>query len=249
MKSIRSPEPIIGIWQHMPVPMISRYLAMMGWDWVVLDMQHSPPQFETAYECFRILSSGGVMPIVRTSIGTPAEVERALDLGARGVVVPMVNSVAEAEAMAHSAKYPPLGRRSMGSDNPWHYGDDYFERANEETLLLVQVEHINAVNVVEQTMALPGVDGCFIGPTDLALSMGLARSGFEGHPEHRAAVARTLAACKKHGKLACTNTYNMAEARQRLAEGFGCITLKSEADLFMAAGRSLLGELRGLVGG
>ncbi len=223
--------------------MVSRYLALMGWDWVVVDMQHSAPNTETAYECLHTLRSAGVKPLLRTSVGVPSEVERALDLGAAGVVVPMVNSLAEARAVAAHAKYPPLGRRSFGSDMAWHAGNDYFERANRETLLLVQIEHIDAVAEVEAMMALAEVDGCFIGPTDLALSMGLPRDGFEQHPDHRAAIARTLAACQQNGKLACVNTYSMADAEDKIAQGFDCITFRSEADLLMSAGSSLLAQL------
>jgi 4-hydroxy-2-oxoheptanedioate aldolase len=239
-------RPVIGIWQHFPLPMISRYLGLMGWDWVILDMQHSAATTETAYECMHTLRLTGAMPLVRTSIGVPSEVQRSLDLGARGVVVPMVNTVEDARAAAAAAKYPPLGCRSFGSDAAWHHGEDYFERANDETLLLVQVEHIDSVNAVEQIMAVPGVDGCFIGPTDLALSMGLARSDYESHADHRAAIHRTLAACHAHGKLACSNTYSMADAQAKIAQGFDCITFKSEADWFMSAGTSLLAELRNL---
>ncbi len=235
---------IVGIWQQFPLPMVSRFLGQMGWDWVILDMQHGCPNTETAYECMHTLRTAGVVPILRVSVGVPSEVQRALDLGARGVVVPMVNSLAEAQAVARAAKYPPLGCRSMGGDAAWHYGEDYPDRANRETLLLVQVEHIDAVNQVEAIMALPGVDGCFIGPTDLALSMGLPRTDYEHHSDHRAAMARTLAACHAHGKLACVNTYSMSDVQDKIAAGYDCITFKSEADFFLNAGRDLLSQLR-----
>ncbi len=235
---------ILGIWQQFPLPMISRLLGLMGWDWVILDMQHGSPNTESAYECMHTLHAAGARPLLRTSVDVPSEVQRALDLGALGVVVPMVNSLDAAQAMAQAAKYPPLGCRSVGSDVTWHYGDDYYERANQETLLLVQIEHIDAVNQVEQIMAVPGVDGCFIGPTDLALSMGLPRTGYEADPEHLAAIARTLAASHSHGKLACCNTYSMNDAEAKIAAGFDCITFKSEADLFVSAGTSLLADLR-----
>jgi 4-hydroxy-2-oxoheptanedioate aldolase len=237
-------KPIVGIWQQFPLPMVSRLLGRMGWDWVILDMQHGSPNTETAYECLHVLHDAGTRPIARTSIGAPAEVQRALDLGALGVVVPMVNSAAEAQALARAAKYPPLGDRSFGGDLAWHYGDDYYERANAETLLLVQVEHVDSVRQVEAILATPGVDGCFIGPTDLALSMGLSRHDYEHHPEHRAAIARTLDACRAHGKLACSNTYSLADVESKLALGFDCITFKSEADLFMSSAAALLAQLR-----
>ena len=108
---------IIGIWQQIPLPMISRFLASMGWEWIILDMQHGCMNPETAYECIQTIRAHGGCPLVRTSIGAPAEVQRALDLGAGGVVVPMVNSAAEARIMAEAAKYPPRGARSVGGDN------------------------------------------------------------------------------------------------------------------------------------
>jgi len=236
--------PILGIWQHLPLPMISRYLGLMGWEWVILDMQHSPANSETAYECMHVLRTAGAKPLLRIGVGQPSEIEPALDLGAMGVVVPMVNSAAEAARAAQAAKYPPLGRRSMGSDATWHHGSGFPERANEETLLLVQIEHVDAVREVEAIMATPGVDGCFLGPTDLALSLGLPRTGFEKDQKHQAAIARTLQACKAAGKLACSNTYSLAEAADKLAQGFDAITFMSEADLLMSAGRNLLTDLR-----
>jgi 4-hydroxy-2-oxoheptanedioate aldolase len=235
---------ILGIWQQFPSPMVSRLLGQMGWEWVILDMQHGSMSFETAYECVHTLRTAGATPLVRVSVGAPAEVQRALDVGARGVVVPMVNSLAEAREVALAAKYPPLGCRSLGGDAAWHYGEDYPERANASTLLIVQVEHIDSVNEVEQIMHLPGVDGCFIGPTDLALSMGLPRKQYDQIPEHRAAMARTLAACRASQKLACVNTYSMSDAQEKIDEGFDCITFKSEAELFVNAGNGLLAELR-----
>lgn len=245
----RTDPVIVGIWQQIPLPMVSRLLGRMGWDWVILDMQHGCPNTETAYECMHTLFDAGTKPLLRTSVGAPSQVSRALDLGARGVIVPMVNSAAEARAVAQAAKYPPLGCRSVGSDMGLLYGDDYFERANEETLLLVQVEHIDAVNDVERVMATPGVDGCFIGPTDLALSMGLSRTDYEHDADHRAAIARTLAACHDHGKLACCNTYSMSDADSKITLGFDCITFKSDAELFTSAGESLLAQLRERTGG
>lgn len=244
MSTTRAKPAILGIWQQFPLPMISRLLGQLGWDWVILDMQHGCLNTETAYECIHVLRAAGCVPLVRTSIGATSEVQRALDLGARGVVVPMVNSPAEAHAMAAAAKFPPLGARSVGGDPSWHYGNDYYERANDETMLLVQVEHVDAVNKVELIMATPGVDGCFIGPTDLALSMGLPRVGYENDRGHRAAIARTLAACHTHGKLACCNTYSLDDFAAKRAAGFDCLTFKSEADLFHAAAGNLLGELR-----
>jgi 2-keto-3-deoxy-L-rhamnonate aldolase RhmA len=227
--------------------MVSRHLALMEWDWVILDMQHCSMGWETAYECIHTLRLGGVAPIVRVGIGNPFEVQRALDLGASGVIVPMVNSPAEAKAMADAAKYPPLGTRSVGGDAAYHYGPDYVDRANADTLLLVQVEHIDAVRSIDEILALPGLDGVFLGPTDLALSMGLSHRGYDADPNHRAAIQRTLDTGRARGKIVGVNTYSPEDAASKLAQGFRCVTMMSDLDLFARSGRALVGQLRGLV--
>ncbi|MBV8819961.1 MAG: hypothetical protein JO022_16475 [Acidobacteriaceae bacterium] len=235
---------IVGIWQQIPSPMISRFLAQMGWDWIILEMQHGCFNWETAYECIHVISAGGSRPLVRVSIGQTAEVQKALDLGAGGVIVPMVNSLEESRRMAAAAKYPPLGERSMGGDSHYLYGSDYAEKADRSTLLLVQIEHIQAVENAAAILGVAGVDGCFLGPTDLALSMGLPRTGFAHHPEHRRAVQQTLDACRSLNKLACTNSYDLDEARTKIAQGYQCVTVRSDADLFYDSAGSLLGSIR-----
>ncbi len=242
-------RPVVGIWQQFPIPMLSRHLAQMGWDWIILDLQHGAMSPETAYECIHTIRTGGSKPLVRVPIGGYSEIERFLDLGAQGIVLPMVQSPDEARKAANAAKYPPLGGRSKGGDAQYHYGEDYPDRANQETLLLVQIEHIKAVNAVEEIMSIEGVDGCFVGPTDLALSMGLPRTGFENDPSHRAAIQRTLDACRALGKIPACNTYSLEEAREKARQGYKCITMESDVDLFVGAARGLLAGLRNQVQG
>lgn len=236
----------IGIWQSIPQPMISRYLGQMGWDWIILDLQHGAMNWETAYECIHAIRTTGARPLVRTSIGNPGEVEKALDLGAGGVVVPMVNSLATATAVARAAKYPPVGDRSLGGDNFLHYGADYCERANEETLLLVQMEHIDAVNQCAEIMALPGVDGCFVGPVDLAISLGLSRhrETYEQHPDFQAALQKIIATTLAAGKMPCCNTYSPEDFAAQKTAGFQSITMKSDLDLLLDRGTNLLAALK-----
>jgi 4-hydroxy-2-oxoheptanedioate aldolase len=235
---------ILGLWQQFPIPMVSRYLAQMGWDCVILDMQHGCFSYETAYECIHTIRVAGIQPWVRVSIGSPSEVQKMLDLGAQGIVVPMVNSLNDAQELAQAAKYPPLGSRSLGGDFRYTYGHHYPDEANTATRLLVQVEHIRSVEVVEEIMGVDGVDGCLVGPSDMALSMGLPWIGFENDPRHRSAIQRTVDACAAFKKLACCNCYSMREAEERANQGFQCITLESDVDHFMATTRRLLAELR-----
>jgi 4-hydroxy-2-oxoheptanedioate aldolase len=118
---------ILGLWQQFPMPMVSRCLANMGWDCVILDMQHGCFNLETAYDCIHNIRTAGAQPWVRISIGSPNEVQKMLDLGARAIVVPMVNSLKEAQELVQAAKYPPLGNRSLGGDFLYSYGSHYPE--------------------------------------------------------------------------------------------------------------------------
>ena len=238
----------IGIWQSIPQPMISRYLGQMGWDWIILDLQHGAMNWETAYDCIHAIRTTGARPLVRTPIGAPGDVEKALDLGAGGVVVPMVNSLQIARTVAAAAKYPPVGVRSLGGDNFLHYGADYFEKANEDTLLLVQMEHIDGVDACADIMALAGVDGCFVGPVDLAISLGLSRhrGEYEKEPAQKAALKKVIDTTLAAGKLACCNTYSPEDFVAQKAAGFQAITLKSDLDLLLERGDALLAELKEL---
>jgi 4-hydroxy-2-oxoheptanedioate aldolase len=236
--------PVLGLWQQIPTPMLSRFLAQLGWDWIILDGQHGSFNYETIYECVHTIRAAGTTPLVRITIANCSELERMLDLGALGLVVPMVNSREEAERLAQAAKYPPLGSRSLGGDVRLHYGEDYPERANRETLLLVQIEHVKAVEAAEAMLSLPGVDGCFVGPTDLAISMGISRFKYEENPSYRQAIKHTLEVCRRHNKLACCNAYSLSDFADKRSLGFQCITLKSDVDLVWGAGKKLLADLR-----
>lgn len=235
---------MLGLFQQMPSPAVSRYLGQQGWKWVVLDMQHGPMNYETAYECIHTLRILGAKPYVRVSVDLPSEIQKVLDFGAAGIVVPVVNSREQAQAAAYAAKYPPLGGRSKGGDLAYHYGDDYTELANRETKLLVQIEHIDAVRAVEQILAVDGVDGCFMGQVDLALSMGLGHKNFKDNEQHRQGIQHSVDVCNKLGKFACYNAFSVAEARERVQQGFRGITLLSDVDWLLGATGPLLAELK-----
>jgi 4-hydroxy-2-oxoheptanedioate aldolase len=234
----------LGIFQNFPTPMMSRYLAQLGWQWIIIDMQHGTFNWETAYECIHVIRAAGARPFVRVSVEGFSEINRALDLGAGGVIVPMTNSRAAAVCAAKAAKYPPQGERSIGGDPWYHYGSQYPRTANRDTFLFIQMEHIRAAECIEEMMAVDGVDGCYVGPTDLALSLGLPHHDFESDSLHRKAIERTVAACRANRKIASTNTYSLADAESKAAQGFEWITLRSDMDLFLESAARQLAELR-----
>jgi 4-hydroxy-2-oxoheptanedioate aldolase len=247
VSAVKSPI-MLGLFQQMPLPAVSRYLAQQGWKWIVLDMQHGPMNYETAYECIHTLRTLGAAPYVRVSVDLPSEIQKILDLGAAGIVVPVVNSKEQAEAAAYAAKYPPLGGRSKGGDLAYHYGDGYTDRANRDTKLLVQIEHIDAVKSVEQILGVEGVDGCFMGQVDLALSMGLGHQNFKDNEEHRKGIQHSVDVCNNLGKLACYNAFSIAEAHERVAQGFHGITMRSDVDWLLSSTKPVLAELKSSFG-
>jgi 2-keto-3-deoxy-L-rhamnonate aldolase RhmA len=234
----------LGMFQNLPSPMFSRYLAQMGWQWIILDLQHTSFDFSTLYECIHVIRAAGSLPFVRVGIGAFSDINRVLDLGAAGVVVPMTNCREDAERAAAAAKYPPHGERSIGGD-PWHhYGSEYPRTANRDTRLFIQMEHIKAAECIEDMLAVNGVDGCYVGPTDLALSLGLPHDDFETNPKHKAAIQRTLDACLRSGKIAATNTYSLEDAAGKAVQGYEWITMRSDVDLFISAAKRQLADLR-----
>ncbi len=234
----------LGMFQNFPSPMISRYLAQMGWQWIILDLQHTSFDFSTLYECIHVIRAAGSLPFVRIGVGAYSDINRVLDLGAAGVVVPMTNCRQDAERAAAAAKYPPQGERSIGGD-PWHhYGSEYPRTANRDTKLFIQMEHIKAADCIEDMLAIDGVDGCYVGPTDLALSLGLPHDDFEQNPKHKAAIQRTLDACQRYHKIAATNTYSLADATGKAAQGYEWITMRSDMDLFIGTAKRQLADLQ-----
>ena len=234
----------LGIFQSIPNPMISRYLAQLGWQWIIIDMQHGSFNFETVYECIHVIRTAGSRPFVRVSVGGFSEINRALDVGAAGVIVPMTNSREDAIRSAAAAKYPPRGERSIGGDPWYHYGSEYPRTANKDTLLFVQMEHIKAADCIDEMLAVDGVDGCYVGPTDLGLSLGLPHDDFESNPDHIAAISRTVEACRRHKKIASVNTYSLQDAKVKASQGFEWITLRSDVDLFVDSARRQIADLR-----
>ena len=176
-------------------PEVAEVLAGLGFDWFFLDNEHSPLE---ALELQGIIRAAGSTPcVVRVSHSAEVPIKKALDIGAAGIIAPMVNSAEQAAQVVSWAKYPPAGTRGVGIGRAHGYGlkfQDYVQRANAEVAVIVQCEHIDAVNNIEAIVRVPGVDAVLIGPYDLSASMG--RLGQVTHPEVVAAIDRVTAACR-----------------------------------------------------
>jgi len=240
-QKLREGKVSVGTWISLCSPMSAEYCAHQGFDWLVIDTEHSPVDLGTTVHCFQAMASGSALPMARVAWNDPMLIKRLLDGGALGIVVPMVNSVEEAENAVAAMKYPPEGIRSKaGARASMVYGADYPARANEEILVVVQIEHIKVVNAVDSILSVSGVDACFVGPNDLAASMGAEL----GAPAHEEAIQRTLEAAKSAGVAAGIHCTEADDVNLRAAQGFQFLALGSDARMMVAKAREELDRLR-----
>ncbi|NCO33598.1 MAG: hypothetical protein AUJ92_15340 [Armatimonadetes bacterium CG2_30_59_28] len=230
-RKLQSGQPSVGIWHSLCSPLVAEYLGHTGWDWIVVDTEHSPVGFETTVECFRAILTTPAAPMARVAGNDPVLIKRLLDAGAMGLVIPMVNSRKEAERAVAACRFPPDGQRSLGGGRSFVYGKDYFEWANQEILLVVQIEHIDAVTAAREILAVPGVDACFVGPNDLAGSLGIEPTLYPSHPDHIAAIAEVLAAARELGKPAGIHCPDAESVVERIRQGFRFIACANDATM------------------
>src|SRR6478672_11433407 len=201
--ALKSGQPSVGTWLSLGSITAARFLARVGFAWLTVDVEHSLVSWETATHLFAAIADGGCTALARVPANRHDHIKRVLDNGAHGIVVPMVNSREEAEDAVSACRYPPIGTRSVGgSVHALNFGGsatDYYARANDELLIVLQCEHIKAVEDADKIFSVPGIDAIFVGPNDLAASM---RSK-EGRPPSgeatREALKHILTTCKKHG--------------------------------------------------
>jgi 4-hydroxy-2-oxoheptanedioate aldolase len=235
---LRNGQPAVGTWLTLASPVAAESIAQLGWDWLVVDAEHSPVGFETMVNCFRAVQLGGAAPMARVPWNDTVWIQRTLDAGAFGLVVPMVNTPADAKSVVSNMRYAIKGQRSFGGSRVAPYIDgDYRTWADEHLAVIVMIETVQAVENVEAIMAVEGVVGCFIGPNDLALSMGLTQRDMGPGTQHEAAMMEVLAACKKTGKAAGKHCFSAAEVTQRIGQGFQFLALMSDGALMAKAAR------------
>jgi 4-hydroxy-2-oxoheptanedioate aldolase len=242
---LREGKPALGTWLVSGSSVAAEQLAHAGFDWLNIDQEHAAIDATLTAFILQAISTTETVPLVRVPWNDPAYIKRALDAAAFGVVVPMVNSGEEARAAVQAAKYPPLGRRSIGGIRTRLYGGaDYFEKANDELLVILQIEHADAVRNCEAILSTPGVDGYMVGPNDLCASMGIPSSYDPDAPEFEAALDTVLQVAKRLGVAAGIHVSSGAVAQRRIAQGYQFISIQSDVNFVAAAARSALAEAR-----
>ena len=232
-------RPTVGCWLTLASPIATEHLAHVGFDWLVVDTEHGPAGHETVVQCFTAINTTETVPMARVAWNEPYLMKRLLDAGVLGLVVPMVNTVEEAQRAVGAMKHPPEGFRSHGGGRAGFYGSDYAERANEEIVVVVMIEHIQGVERAKEILSVPGVDACFIGPSDLAASLGVK----VGHPDHEAAIGRILEASKAVGTPAGIIGSSAEEVNKRARQGFQFLALSSDTSFLTGAAQSAFDAL------
>jgi 4-hydroxy-2-oxoheptanedioate aldolase len=246
-QALRAGEPVVGTWLSLGSVSAARFLARSGFAYLTVDLEHSPVDMETAAGMFAAIADAGCCALARVPSNRHDHIKRVLDNGAQGVVVPMVNSREEAEAAVAALLYPPAGTRSVGGSlhalNFATTAADYFAHANEQILIVLQCEHIKAVEQAEAIFSVPGIDAIFVGPNDLAASM-RSSDGRPPPPEETARVMqRILQVCQKTGVVPGLHCNTAAEALQRIDEGWRFLAIGSELRMMLDEVNTVLGQL------
>src|SRR5215203_1096525 len=229
-------RPAFGLWSVMPGTIGAEILAKAGADYVCVDQQHGVIDYGSMAPMFQVIRAGGAAPITRVLSNDPFLIMKALDAGSWGVIVPLVNSAEDAARAVSACRYPPQGIRPFGPVLPADgIGSRDPEKLGGEVVCLVMSETREALERVGEIAATPGLDGVYIGPSDLALSLGLPPTLEIMEGEHEAAVRRIREACHEHGIAAGIHAPSGEWARRHAEAGFDLITVATDAPLLRGA--------------
>ena len=244
-QSIKEGKPTVGSWINLSSPIIAETLAHAGFDWLVVDAEHSCIDMEAIQQCFVAISTTDTVPMVRVPWNDHVMIKRVLDAGAYGVVIPMVNSREEAQRAVDACRFPPEGKRSSGYGRADLYaGKDYKAKANEEILVVVQIEHIDAVEHIDEIFSVEGIDAYFIGPGDLALSMGIPIVfGDNPDPDFQKAISKIVEAGKKHNIPGGFHVASAEDVNKKIADGYKFIALGTDSFFMTKTARVELGKV------
>jgi 4-hydroxy-2-oxoheptanedioate aldolase len=236
----------VGLWLALASPYAAELCAGSGFDWLAIDAEHAPNDLRTLLATLQSVAAYGSHPVVRLPHGDAVLIKQVLELGVTSLLVPMVESSGQARELVRAMRYPPHGVRGVGSgiarSSRWNAYADYLQKANDEACLLVQVETQAALDDVAAIASVDGVDGVFIGPADLAASMG--HLGQLAHPDVVAAIEKGLAAIRAAGKAAGILCMDEALARRYMEAGASFVAVGADTSLLAGATRSLAAKFQ-----
>ncbi len=235
-------EPAVGISCGLESPVSAEICARLGYDWVMLEQQHWVWDWSRFQHALVAIVAGGSVPFARVSHNNATEIGQVLDAGMLGIVVPMVHTAEDARRAGEAVRYPPAGVRSLGATHAQRYGADYVTWADEQILLMVQIESAQAVANCEAILAEPTVDGCWIGPADLGRSMQIEPQ--TAGTDAEAAYARVVDAAAATGTFAGMSCADGAEAARRIEQGMLFVSCGNDTRWIRQRGAEDLAEAR-----
>ena len=221
-------QPTLGLWSTLGSPLATEILSRAGFDYVCIDNQHGTNDYASTLAQLQAVDCGGTPAIVRVPWNEQGIIGKMLDAGADGIIIPMVNSAYEAEAAVRSCRYAPQGSRSVGPVRAAVRIPDYLAIANAHVACIPMIETAEAINNIDDILAVPGIDAAYVGPADLAVSLGFAPGSAENEPAFINALDAVVTACGRHGVVPGIHS-TTAMTAQRLKIGFRMITVTSDA--------------------
>ena len=232
-------KPSVGTWLNLGSPLVAETLAVAGFSWLCIDAEHTAYDLGEIAHCLRAIEARGALPLVRAWDHEPTTIGRLLDAGARGIVFPHVSTPEQAEAIASAMRYPPRGSRSVGTGRCSLLDPNYRQLANDDVLCIPQIEDLEGIGNAEAISAIDGVDIGFLGPGDLAMSMGVET----GSEPHEAALQAFRQGCERAGTPSGIPTADGPTTTRRIQEGFLFIDLTNDMRLLQEGARVALSQI------
>ncbi|MEV8546918.1 aldolase/citrate lyase family protein [Streptomyces sp. NPDC051572] len=244
--ALRGGTPQIGMWVASGSPLVAEICAGSGIDWLLIDSEHAPNDVRSLLPQLQACAAYDVQVVVRPPVGDTVVIKQFLDIGAQNLLIPMVESADQARALVRATRYPPAGVRGVGSAlaraSRWSRISEYLPTADDEICLTVQIESLRGLDALEEIVSVDGIDGVFIGPADLAASM-----GHLGRPDHPAVVAAVDDAVKTIsalGKPAGVNAFQESRARELIILGARFILVGADVVLLARGSEQLAARYR-----
>jgi 4-hydroxy-2-oxoheptanedioate aldolase len=236
---------VINGWLGIPSSIAAENMAQAGWDGLTVDLQHGHVDYQVAVTMLQAISTTGTTPLARVPWMEPGIIMKLLDAGAYGIVCPMINTRAECEAFGGACRYAPRGYRSFGPVRAtWYGGADYFKHANDTVITMAMIETKQAMDNLDEILSVPELDSLYIGPNDLAISLGYAPSGVPTDPVVIDAIKTIAAGAKRHGVYAGIHCGSTAMAKQMIGLGFQFVTLLADNAFLVSAAKGAVAEMR-----
>ncbi len=236
---------VINGWLGIPSSVAAENMAQANWDALTVDLQHGHVDYQVGITMLQAIATTNTTPLARVPWCEPGIIMKMLDAGAYGIICPMINTRAECESFVGACRYPPRGYRSFGPVRAtWYAGADYFKHANETLITMAMIETKQAMENLDEILSVPGLDSLYVGPNDLAISLGYPPSGVPTDKVVLDAIKAIVAGAKRHGVHAGIHCGSTQMAKEMIAQGFQFVTLMADNAFLASAAKSAVAEMR-----